>query len=70
MVGLEALSKLVEINLALKKIESVGPGFKHNPLLESVNLSGNPLGSFREISSLCTLRNLKHLSFADPHYCM
>jgi Leucine-rich repeat (LRR) protein len=66
--GLETLTNLTELNLARNKIERVGDVFKANPMLTSLNIADNGVGSFKEVSYLARLPTLKDLSLSDPHW--
>uniref|UniRef100_A0A8C5N450 Leucine rich repeat containing 9 n=1 Tax=Leptobrachium leishanense TaxID=445787 RepID=A0A8C5N450_9ANUR len=66
--GLDQLHKLKELNLAGNLIHSVGPCLDPNIQLEGLNLSGNKISSFQELTNLARLANLKDLSLKDPQY--
>ena len=68
---LEGLSKLKNLKvlwIASNKITSIGHHLDANTALEELNLSGNLIGSFREIPHLDRLPQLTTLYFNDPHF--
>ncbi|XP_072284222.1 leucine-rich repeat-containing protein 9 isoform X2 [Pyxicephalus adspersus] len=66
--GLETLQNLKELNLAGNLIRSVGHCLDPNINLEWLNLSGNNISSFKELTNLARLKNLKDLGLKDPQY--
>ncbi|KAM3920127.1 leucine-rich repeat-containing protein 9 [Leptodactylus fuscus] len=66
--GLDTLQNLKELNLAGNLIDSIGNCLDPNIHLERLNLSGNKLSSFKEITNLSRLPNLKDLGLKDPQY--
>ncbi|KAM4690503.1 leucine-rich repeat-containing protein 9, partial [Rhinophrynus dorsalis] len=66
--GLCTLQNLKELNLARNHIHSIGQRLDPNVKLERLNLSGNKISSFKEVTSLARLANLKDLGLKDPQY--
>ncbi|XP_077320515.1 leucine-rich repeat-containing protein 9 isoform X1 [Lithobates pipiens] len=66
--GLETLQNLKELNLAGNLIHSVGHCLDPNVSLERLNLSGNNIASFKELTNLARLKNIKDLGLNDPQY--
>ncbi|KAH9489094.1 Leucine-rich repeat-containing protein 9 [Bulinus truncatus] len=66
--NLETLLKLKELNIAENLIEKIGSSLSQNTQLEELNLSGNPLLSLRDLTSLVKLQKLTRLSLKDPLY--
>ncbi|XP_073427348.1 leucine-rich repeat-containing protein 9 isoform X2 [Dendrobates tinctorius] len=66
--GLETLQSLKELNLAGNLIHSIGNCLDPNIHLERLNLSGNEISSFKEITNLSRLPNLTDLGLNDPQY--
>ncbi|XP_074986056.1 leucine-rich repeat-containing protein 9 isoform X4 [Caretta caretta] len=66
--GLHTLQNLKELNLAGNLIRKIGICFDPNEQLERLNLSGNRICSFKELSNLASLPHLKDLSLNDPQY--
>eukprot|EP00794_Sanderia_malayensis_P011828 gene11828-13054_t len=66
--GIANLDNLREVNLAENKISEIGHTFDGNKKLVSINLSGNLITSFKDLTNLCNLPCLKSLSFKEPLY--
>eukprot|EP00736_Rhodelphis_marinus_P003488 Rmarinus@m.14061 len=66
--GLAALSNLKDLSLASNKIDSIGPALDPNGRLETLNLSDNLIGCFKEIPNLARLPELKTLLLMDPNH--
>ncbi|KAM4663517.1 LOW QUALITY PROTEIN: leucine-rich repeat-containing protein 9 [Discoglossus pictus] len=66
--GLNTLQNLKELNLAGNLIHSIGERLDPNVQLERVNLSGNKISSFKELTNFARLPNLKDLGLKDPQY--
>ncbi|XP_068110533.1 leucine-rich repeat-containing protein 9 [Hyperolius riggenbachi] len=66
--GLELLQNLIELSLAGNLIHSIGHCLDPNVRLERLNLSGNKISSFKELTNLARLNNLKDLGLKDPQY--
>ncbi|XP_075782450.1 leucine-rich repeat-containing protein 9 isoform X4 [Pelodiscus sinensis] len=66
--GLHTLQNLKELNLAGNLINKIGTCFDPNEKLERLNLSGNRIRSFKELTNLASLPHLKDLSLNDPQY--
>ncbi|XP_069063527.1 leucine-rich repeat-containing protein 9 [Pleurodeles waltl] len=66
--GLHTLQNLKELNLAGNLISTIGDCLDPNEELQTVNLSGNRLCSFKELTNLARLPNLKDLGLNDPQY--
>lgn len=56
--GLAALVNLTELNLAMNHIETIGISLDNLKSIRDLNLSGNRIGSFKEILNLTRLPNL------------
>lgn len=68
MQGLSKLVNLKQLHLARNKISRIGNYLANLRKLEDLNLSGNMIGSFKEILNLNTLSSLRILCFNDPNY--
>nr|XP_048271838.1 leucine-rich repeat-containing protein 9 isoform X6 [Myodes glareolus] len=66
--GLETLKNLNDLNLAGNLISSIGRCLDPNDQLEKLNLSGNQITSFKDLTNLTRLPRLKDLSLNDPQY--
>ncbi|XP_055989754.1 leucine-rich repeat-containing protein 9 [Sorex fumeus] len=66
--GLNTLKNLKDLNLAGNLINSIGRCLDHNEQLESLNLSGNQIRSFKDLTNLTRLSCLKDLCLNDPQY--
>ncbi|XP_021258394.1 leucine-rich repeat-containing protein 9-like isoform X2 [Numida meleagris] len=66
--GLHTLQNLQEVNFAGNLIEKIGSCLDFNTKIEIINLSGNKLSSFKELTNLSRLPNLKDLALNDPLY--
>ncbi|XP_009668984.2 leucine-rich repeat-containing protein 9 [Struthio camelus] len=66
--GLHTLQNLQEINLAGNLIEKIGSCLDFNIQIEILNLSANKVSSFKELTNLSRLPNLKDLGLNDPQY--
>ncbi|XP_078516483.1 leucine-rich repeat-containing protein 9 [Lissotriton helveticus] len=66
--GLHTLQNLKELNLAGNEISTIGNCLDPNVELQILNLSGNRLCSFKELTNLARLPNLKDLGLNDPQY--
>ncbi|KAM8921171.1 leucine-rich repeat-containing protein 9 [Pelodytes ibericus] len=66
--GLAKIQSLKELNLAGNSIRSIGQSLDPNLLLERLNLSGNKISSFKELTNLARLANLKDLGLMNPEY--
>ncbi|KAM9294045.1 leucine-rich repeat-containing protein 9 [Gastrophryne carolinensis] len=66
--GLETLQNLKELNLSGNLIHSIGHSLDPNINLERLKLSGNKISSFKELTNLARLANLKDLDLKDPQY--
>ncbi|KAM4625879.1 leucine-rich repeat-containing protein 9 [Polymixia lowei] len=64
--GLNALENLKELNLADNNIEKIGHSLDPNIKLENLNLSGNNICSFKELTFLAQLPHLRELGLKDP----
>ncbi|XP_067277190.1 leucine-rich repeat-containing protein 9 isoform X1 [Pseudorasbora parva] len=64
--GLNSLVNLEELNLADNAIETIGHSLDFNINLQNLNLSGNKISSFKELTHLTRLQRLRHLSLKDP----
>ncbi|KAF5890679.1 leucine-rich repeat-containing protein 9-like, partial [Clarias magur] len=65
--GLSTLEKLTELNLADNLITAVGKSLEQNKNLQRLNLSGNKINSFKELTQLACLTELRELGLNDPH---
>ncbi|KAK0143357.1 Leucine-rich repeat-containing protein 9 [Merluccius polli] len=63
--GLSTLQKLRELNVADNKIEKIGHSLDPNINIEDLNLSGNKIASFKELTFLAQLPHLKALGLQD-----
>ncbi|XP_069571028.1 leucine-rich repeat-containing protein 9 isoform X2 [Brachyistius frenatus] len=63
--GLNTLQKLKELNLADNNIEKIGHGLHPNASLQNLNLSGNKIRSFKELTVLSNLPCLRELVLKD-----
>lgn len=68
MQGLSKLTNLKQLHLARNKISRIGNFLTNLRKLEDLNLSGNLIGSFKEILNLNSLFSLRLLCFNDPNY--
>ncbi|KAL8168768.1 UNVERIFIED_CONTAM: hypothetical protein K2H54_016478 [Gekko kuhli] len=66
--GLSTLLGLKELNLAGNSVSKIGHCLDPNEEIEKINLSGNRICSFKEITNLARLCNLKDLCLNDPQY--
>ncbi|XP_078418403.1 leucine-rich repeat-containing protein 9 isoform X2 [Cetorhinus maximus] len=66
--GLNTLMHLKELNLAGNLIDVITDSLDSNVQLEWLNLSGNRICSFKELSYLARLPELQILSLKDPQY--
>ncbi|XP_024305335.1 leucine-rich repeat-containing protein 9 isoform X3 [Homo sapiens] len=66
--GLQTLKNLKDLNLAGNLINSIGRCLDSNEQLERLNLSGNQICSFKELTNLTRLPCLKDLCLNDPQY--
>uniref|UniRef100_A0A3P8Y1B0 Leucine rich repeat containing 9 n=1 Tax=Esox lucius TaxID=8010 RepID=A0A3P8Y1B0_ESOLU len=64
--GLNTLKNLRELNLADNGIEKIGHSLDSNISLENLNLSGNKICSFKELTLLAHLPCLRELGLKDP----
>uniref|UniRef100_A0A7N8YKB7 Leucine rich repeat containing 9 n=1 Tax=Mastacembelus armatus TaxID=205130 RepID=A0A7N8YKB7_9TELE len=64
--GLNTLQNLKELNLADNIIEKIGQSLDPNVSLQNLNLSGNKIISFKELTLLACLPDLKELALNDP----
>uniref|UniRef100_A0A674DX66 Leucine rich repeat containing 9 n=1 Tax=Salmo trutta TaxID=8032 RepID=A0A674DX66_SALTR len=64
--GLNTLQKLRELNLADNNIEKIGHSLDPNISIENLNLSGNKICSFKELTLLAPLTCLRELGLKDP----
>ncbi|XP_074547471.1 leucine-rich repeat-containing protein 9 isoform X2 [Halichoeres trimaculatus] len=64
--GLKSLQNLKELNLVDNSIEKIGHGLDHNVCLQNLNLSGNKISSFKELTRLAHLPDLRELTLNDP----
>uniref|UniRef100_A0A673J9S6 Leucine rich repeat containing 9 n=1 Tax=Sinocyclocheilus rhinocerous TaxID=307959 RepID=A0A673J9S6_9TELE len=64
--GLNSLVSLKELNLADNAIETLGHSLDPNINLQNLNLSGNKISSFKDLTHLAQLPRLRHLSLKDP----
>nr|XP_061824855.1 leucine-rich repeat-containing protein 9-like isoform X4 [Nerophis lumbriciformis] len=63
--GLNKLQKLKELNLADNYIQRIGGSLDNNVNLHTLNLSGNRICSFKELTRLTCLRRLRELALSD-----
>ncbi|XP_008114930.1 leucine-rich repeat-containing protein 9 isoform X1 [Anolis carolinensis] len=66
--GLNALQKLKDLNLAGNLINKLGCCLDPSGKIEKLNLSGNQICSFKEITNLARLPHLTDLCLNDPQY--
>ncbi|XP_076978590.1 leucine-rich repeat-containing protein 9 [Tamandua tetradactyla] len=66
--GLQTLKNLNDLNLAGNLINSIGRCLDPNEHLERLNISGNQICSFKDLTNLTRLRRLKDLCLNDPQY--
>ncbi|XP_074662952.1 leucine-rich repeat-containing protein 9-like [Tubulanus polymorphus] len=66
--GLSNLKSVKELNLAENVIEKIGNSLNGFNELSSLNLSGNKLSSFKDITNLAQLPALTMLYLKDPQY--
>ncbi|XP_072617778.1 leucine-rich repeat-containing protein 9 isoform X6 [Vulpes vulpes] len=66
--GLQTLKNLNDLNLAGNLISSIGRCLDPNEQLERLNLSGNQICSFKDLTNLTRLHRLKDLCLNDPQY--
>ncbi|XP_053476171.1 leucine-rich repeat-containing protein 9 isoform X2 [Ictalurus furcatus] len=64
--GLSTLENLMELNLADNLITTIGKSLEQNRHLQSLNLSGNKISSFKELTQLACLTELRELGLNDP----
>uniref|UniRef100_A0A671WDQ5 Leucine rich repeat containing 9 n=1 Tax=Sparus aurata TaxID=8175 RepID=A0A671WDQ5_SPAAU len=64
--GLNTLQNLKELNLADNDIEKIGHSLDPNVSLQNLNLSGNKINSFKELTLLARQPNLQELALKDP----
>ncbi|XP_070776726.1 leucine-rich repeat-containing protein 9 [Enoplosus armatus] len=64
--GLNTLQNLKELNLADNNIEKIGHCLDPNVSLQNLNLSGNKISSFKELTLLNCLPHLRELALKDP----
>ncbi|XP_061700025.1 leucine-rich repeat-containing protein 9 isoform X2 [Syngnathoides biaculeatus] len=63
--GLNTLKNLQELNLANNNIEKIGGSLVNNVNLHTLNLSGNKISSFKELTFLTCLSQLRDLALSD-----
>ncbi|XP_039096685.1 leucine-rich repeat-containing protein 9 [Hyaena hyaena] len=66
--GLQTLKNLNDLNLAGNLISNIGRCLDPNEQLERLNLSGNQICSFKDLTNLTRLHRLKDLCLNDPQY--
>ncbi|XP_072193456.1 leucine-rich repeat-containing protein 9 [Excalfactoria chinensis] len=66
--GLHTLQNLQEVNFAGNLITKIGSCLDFNTKIEKINLSDNKISSFKELTNLARLPNLKDLALNDPLY--
>ncbi|XP_063150021.1 leucine-rich repeat-containing protein 9 [Candoia aspera] len=66
--GLTSLQRLKELNLADNNISKIGNCLDPSESIEKLNLSGNRICSFKEITHLARLPRLTDLCLNDPQY--
>ncbi|XP_040916935.1 leucine-rich repeat-containing protein 9 [Toxotes jaculatrix] len=64
--GLNTLQNLKELNLADNFIKKIGHSLYSNVNLQNLNLSGNKISSFKELTLLASLPHLRVLALKDP----
>lgn len=52
----------------MNNIEVIGINLDNLKNIRDLNLSGNKIGSFKEVLNLTRLPNLHHCNFSDPNY--
>ncbi|XP_077393916.1 leucine-rich repeat-containing protein 9 isoform X3 [Festucalex cinctus] len=63
--GLDTLKNLQDLNLANNNIRNIGDSLANNVKLHTLNLSGNKISSFKELTRLSSLSELRDLSLSD-----
>ncbi|KAM8915276.1 leucine-rich repeat-containing protein 9 isoform 2-T2 [Spinachia spinachia] len=63
--GLNMLQNLKELNLADNNIENIGHSLDSNVSLQILNLAGNKISSFKDLTLLAPLTNLRELALKD-----
>ncbi|XP_061650866.1 leucine-rich repeat-containing protein 9 isoform X3 [Phyllopteryx taeniolatus] len=63
--GLKTLQNLQELNLANNNIQKIGDSLVNNVNLHTFNLSGNKISSFKELTCLTCLSQLRDLALSD-----
>uniref|UniRef100_A0A8C5Z0C2 Leucine rich repeat containing 9 n=1 Tax=Marmota marmota marmota TaxID=9994 RepID=A0A8C5Z0C2_MARMA len=66
--GLQTLKNLNDLNLAGNLISIIGRCLDINEQLEKLNLSGNQICSFKDLTNLTRLPHLRDLCLNDPQY--
>uniref|UniRef100_A0A8C6QC73 Leucine rich repeat containing 9 n=1 Tax=Nannospalax galili TaxID=1026970 RepID=A0A8C6QC73_NANGA len=66
--GLQTLKNLSDLNLAGNLISNIGRCLDPNECLEKLNLSDNQITSFKDLTNLTRLPQLKDLCLNDPQY--
>uniref|UniRef100_A0A1A8V608 Leucine rich repeat containing 9 n=1 Tax=Nothobranchius furzeri TaxID=105023 RepID=A0A1A8V608_NOTFU len=64
--GLNTLQTLKELNLSDNRIKKIGHSLESSISLEILNLSGNKISSFKELTLLTHLSSLRELALQDP----
>ncbi|XP_068615227.1 leucine-rich repeat-containing protein 9-like [Brachionichthys hirsutus] len=64
--GLNTLTNLKELNLSDNSIEFIGHSLDSNASLQNLNISGNKISSFKELTTLAHLPHLTDLALNDP----
>ncbi|XP_030628203.1 leucine-rich repeat-containing protein 9 [Chanos chanos] len=64
--GLNSLENLTELNLADNSVATIGHSLDRNTNLRILNLSGNNISSFKELTHLARLPRLRELGLKDP----
>ncbi|XP_059209989.1 leucine-rich repeat-containing protein 9 isoform X3 [Centropristis striata] len=64
--GLDTLQNLKELNLADNNIEKIGHSLDPNDSIQNLNLSGNKINSFKELTLIAHLPHLRELALKDP----
>uniref|UniRef100_A0A4W4EER2 Leucine rich repeat containing 9 n=1 Tax=Electrophorus electricus TaxID=8005 RepID=A0A4W4EER2_ELEEL len=64
--GLSSLENLRELNLTDNLIKTIGDSLDQNNKLQILNLSGNKIISFKELTRLACLSGLRELGLKDP----
>ncbi|KAI9356534.1 hypothetical protein DFJ73DRAFT_623012 [Zopfochytrium polystomum] len=65
---LGTLVKLQDLQLGNNLIEAIGESLSSNSSLQSLNIAGNRLSSFRDVLFLASLPKLTSLCLSDPNY--